>query len=211
MPSGSCGRPPKRSSTPTTRHRPSRHQAGEHPALGGHALVADFGIAKAVSGGTQAHRDRHGGGHAPLHEPGAVAGQRHGWPERPVQPGMRAIRVARGPAAVHGPNPMAVLARHSLEQVPSMQVVRNSIPMLWRTPLSARSRRRRRPLSRHEGVRPCAGRGGSRGSPPPHFIAPGQHTAHPATGPHRSRRTTAKIMRPGGTGTTLAAEFEATL
>ena len=30
-------------------HRPSRHQAGEHPAEDGHALVADFGIARAIS------------------------------------------------------------------------------------------------------------------------------------------------------------------
>ena len=32
------------------RRDPSRHQAGEHPAaVGGHALVADFGIARAVT------------------------------------------------------------------------------------------------------------------------------------------------------------------
>ena len=37
-------------------HRPPRHQAGEHPALrSGHALVADFGIARAITsaGGDQ--------------------------------------------------------------------------------------------------------------------------------------------------------------
>ena len=34
---------------PRARDRPPRHQAREHPAQGGHALVADFGIARAVS------------------------------------------------------------------------------------------------------------------------------------------------------------------
>ena len=51
---------------------PPGHQAGEHPAQSsGHALVADFGIARALSGGderlTRPARARHAG----LHEPGA--------------------------------------------------------------------------------------------------------------------------------------------
>ncbi len=33
-----------------------------------------------------------------------------------------------GQPPFHGPNAMAILARHSLEAVPSLQVVRNSIP-----------------------------------------------------------------------------------
>ena len=40
---------PTRCSTRTRRRDPPRHQAGEHPAHERHALVADFGIARAVS------------------------------------------------------------------------------------------------------------------------------------------------------------------
>ena len=59
---------------PPARRRPPRHQAGEHPAhRGGHALVADFGIARALErgGDDAADRDRARAGHARLHEPRA--------------------------------------------------------------------------------------------------------------------------------------------
>ena len=55
---------------------PPGHQAGKHPVAGRHALVRDFGVAKAVSEARagKTHRDRHHRRHAGLH--GAGTGRR---------------------------------------------------------------------------------------------------------------------------------------
>ena len=45
----------------------------------GTAVLADFGIAKALGSGTSDDRCRHEHRHAPLHEPGAGTGQGSGW------------------------------------------------------------------------------------------------------------------------------------
>ena len=56
---------------PRARRRPPRHQAREHPDRGGHAVVADFGIAKALAaaaGGERLTGDRASRRHPGLHE-----------------------------------------------------------------------------------------------------------------------------------------------
>ena len=97
----------------------------------GHALVADFGIARAVS---QAGGDK-------LTETGMAVGTPHYMsPEqglggehvdgRADQYSLACVfyEMLVGQPPFHGPNAMAILARHSMESVPSLQVVRHSIP-----------------------------------------------------------------------------------
>ena len=73
----------------------------------GQALVADFGIARALDRDRAgpAHRDRPDHRNARVHEP--RAGQRRPCrcAHRPVQPGLRALRDAGGGAAVHRTHP----------------------------------------------------------------------------------------------------------
>ena len=70
---------------------------------GGHALVADFGIARAVEPrAARADRDRAGDRHAGLHEPRAGVGDGDaGRAKRRVRAGLCAVRDAGGRAAVH--------------------------------------------------------------------------------------------------------------
>jgi TolB-like protein/tRNA A-37 threonylcarbamoyl transferase component Bud32 len=97
----------------------------------GHALVADFGIARAVS---QAGGDK-------LTETGMAVGTPHYMsPEQGLggnhvdgrsdeySLGCVLYEMLVGQPPFDGPNAMAILARHSMEGVPSLQVVRNSIP-----------------------------------------------------------------------------------
>ncbi len=97
----------------------------------GHALVADFGIARAVS---QAGGDK-------LTETGMAVGTPHYMsPEqglggehvdgRADQYSLACVfyEMLVGQPPFQGPNAMAILARHSMESVPSLQVVRHSIP-----------------------------------------------------------------------------------
>ena len=68
----------------------------------GSAMVADFGIGKALSARRLAHADRDGRGHPDLHEPRAgIGGLRRGRPHRSLQPRVRAVRDADRRAAVH--------------------------------------------------------------------------------------------------------------
>ena len=97
----------------------------------GHALVADFGIARAVS---EAGGDK-------LTETGMAIGTPHYMsPEQALaaehldgradQYSLACVfyEMLVGQPPFDGPNAMAILARQSMESVPSLQVVRNSIP-----------------------------------------------------------------------------------
>ena len=97
----------------------------------GHALVADFGIARALS---QAGADK-------LTETGMAIGTPHYMsPEqglggnhldgRSDEYSLACVlyEMLVGQPPFEGPNAMAILARHSMEGVPSLQIVRQSIP-----------------------------------------------------------------------------------
>ena len=97
---------------------------------GGHVLVADFGIARAV--------DEAGG--QKLTETGMAVGTPYYMsPEQAMGSAVDArsdiyslgcvlYELLAGQPPFTGPTPMAIIARHSLEAVPSIQVVRQSIP-----------------------------------------------------------------------------------
>ncbi|HET6778370.1 MAG TPA: serine/threonine-protein kinase, partial [Gemmatimonadales bacterium] len=97
----------------------------------GHALVADFGIARAAAAA----------GSDKLTETGMAVGTPHYMsPEQGLggervdgradqySLGCMLYEMLVGEPPFKGPNAMAILARHSMEVVPSLQVVRNSIP-----------------------------------------------------------------------------------
>src|SRR4051794_4760883 len=97
----------------------------------GHALVADFGIARAVS---EAGGDK-------LTETGMAVGTPHYMSPEQALGGVHidgrsdeyslacvTYEMLVGQPPFHGPNAMAILARHSMESVPSLQVVRHSVP-----------------------------------------------------------------------------------
>ncbi len=97
---------------------------------GGHALVADFGIAKALQSASSQK----------LTETGIAMGTPHYMsPEQSLggeldgrsdiySLGCVLYELLAGQPPFDGPNAMAVIARHSLEQVPSLQVVRTAVP-----------------------------------------------------------------------------------
>src|SRR5919107_342604 len=96
----------------------------------GRPLVADFGIARALS---QAGADK-------LTETGMAVGTPHYMsPEQAVGERIDGrtdeyslasmlYEMLIGQPPFHGPNALAILARHSMEAVPSLQIVRNSVP-----------------------------------------------------------------------------------
>jgi serine/threonine-protein kinase len=98
--------------------------------MNGHALVADFGIAKAVEAA----------GGEKLTETGMAVGTPHYMSPEQALGGTLDGRSDQyslacvlyecliGQTPFDGPSPMAVLARHAMEQVPSLQLVRNTIP-----------------------------------------------------------------------------------
>ncbi len=97
---------------------------------GGHALVADFGIAKAVSaaGGERLTQTGMAIGTPYYMSPEQAMGE--GIDGRGDQYSLACVlyELLAGQPPFTGPTPMAVLARHSLEKVPSLQIVRHSIP-----------------------------------------------------------------------------------
>jgi serine/threonine protein kinase len=72
---------------------------------GGHAVVADFGIARVAPEARcqrhQADRNRHVARHGDLHEPGAGPRRKSRLPQRHLLPGLHALRAPCWRAAVH--------------------------------------------------------------------------------------------------------------
>ena len=97
----------------------------------GHALVADFGIARAVSqaGGEKLTQTGMAVGTPHYMSPEQSLGSEHVDARSDVYSlGCVLYELLVGQPPFDGPNAMAILARHSLEAVPSLQVVRQSIP-----------------------------------------------------------------------------------
>ena len=99
--------------------------------LGGHALVADFGIARAVSSASEEKLTQTGMAVGTPHymSPEQSLGSEHVDARSDVYSlGCVLYEVLIGQPPFTGPNAMAIMARHSMEVVPSLQVVRQSVP-----------------------------------------------------------------------------------
>jgi eukaryotic-like serine/threonine-protein kinase len=98
---------------------------------GGHALVADFGIARAVSRASDEKLTQTGMAIGTPHymSPEQSLGSEYVDARSDVYSlGCVLYEVLIGQPPFTGPNSMAILARHSMEVVPSLQVVRASVP-----------------------------------------------------------------------------------
>jgi eukaryotic-like serine/threonine-protein kinase len=96
----------------------------------GHALVADFGIAKAVEVASAQKLTETGMALGTPHYMSpeqALGGELDGRSDQ-YSLGCVLYEALVGQPPFDGPNPMALLARHAMEQVPSVRVVRPSIP-----------------------------------------------------------------------------------
>ena len=99
--------------------------------LGGHALVADFGIARAVSeaGGEKLTQTGMAMGTPYYMSPEQALGSDRVDARSDVYSlGCVLYELLIGQPPFTGPNAMAIMARHSMEKVPSLQVVRSSVP-----------------------------------------------------------------------------------
>ena len=99
--------------------------------MGGHALVADFGIARAVSqaGGEKLTQTGMAIGTPHYMSPEQSLGSEHVDARSDIYSlGCVLYELLIGQPPFTGPNSMAIMARHSMEVVPSLQVVRSSIP-----------------------------------------------------------------------------------
>jgi eukaryotic-like serine/threonine-protein kinase len=97
----------------------------------GHALVADFGIARAVSqaGGEKLTQTGMAVGTPHYMSPEQSLGSEHVDARSDVYSlGCVLYELLIGEPPFQGPNAMAILARHAMEPVPSLQVVRQSVP-----------------------------------------------------------------------------------
>jgi eukaryotic-like serine/threonine-protein kinase len=97
----------------------------------GHALVADFGIARAVSqaGGEKLTQTGMAVGTPHYMSPEQSLGSDHVDARSDVYSlGCVLYELIVGQPPFLGPNAMAIMARHSMEVVPSLQVVRQSVP-----------------------------------------------------------------------------------
>ena len=99
--------------------------------LGGHALVADFGIARAVSeaGGEKLTQTGMAMGTPYYMSPEQSLGSDRVDARSDVYSlGCVLYELLIGDPPFTGPNAMAIMARHSMEKVPSLKVVRSSVP-----------------------------------------------------------------------------------
>src|SRR5690242_11282880 len=95
------------------------------------ALVADFGIARAVSvaGGENLTRTGMAIGTPTYMSPEQAMGSRDVTPESDIYSLACVVyEMLAGQPPFTGPTAMALLARHSLDNVPSLKIVRNTIP-----------------------------------------------------------------------------------
>ena len=99
----------------------------------GSALVADFGIARALAaaGRREADRDRALAGHAGLHEPGAGARETRRSTAAATSTAWAACSTRCWRASPPSPDrtAQAILARHAIDPVPSLRTVRSTVPL----------------------------------------------------------------------------------
>jgi serine/threonine-protein kinase len=97
----------------------------------GHGLVADFGIARAVDAATGEKLTQTGVAVGTPHymSPEQALGADHADGRSDIYSlGCVLYELLVGQPPFHGPNAMAILARHSMEAAPSLRVVRQSVP-----------------------------------------------------------------------------------
>jgi len=98
---------------------------------GGHALVTDFGIARAVTeaGSEQKLTQTGTAVGTPLYmSPEQAVGDHVGPTSDLYSVGCVLYEMLAGTPPFTGPNARAIMARHAMEQVPSVQVVRDTVP-----------------------------------------------------------------------------------
>jgi serine/threonine-protein kinase len=97
---------------------------------GGHALVADFGIARAASegGGQKLTQTGMALGTPVYMAPEQAAGEKVGPTADLYSLGCMLYEMLAGEAPFTGKNAMAIMARHAMENVPSIRIVRSSVP-----------------------------------------------------------------------------------
>jgi serine/threonine-protein kinase len=99
---------------------------------GGHALVADFGIARAIgelgSGGHKLTQTGMSVGTPVYMAPEQASGEAAGPTADIYSLGCVLYEMLAGEPPFTGPNPMAIMARHLMEQVPSVRIVRSAVP-----------------------------------------------------------------------------------
>jgi eukaryotic-like serine/threonine-protein kinase len=98
---------------------------------GGSALVADFGIARAVSvaGGERLTRTGMAVGTPTYMSPEQAMGSKDVTPESDIYSlACMVYEMLAGQPPFTGPTAMALLARHSLDNVPSLKIVRGTVP-----------------------------------------------------------------------------------
>jgi serine/threonine-protein kinase len=97
---------------------------------GGHALVADFGIARAASegGGQKLTQTGMALGTPVYMAPEQAAGEKVGPSADLYSLGCMLYEMLAGEPPFTGKNAMAIMARHAMENVPSIRIVRSSVP-----------------------------------------------------------------------------------
>ncbi len=97
---------------------------------GGHALVADFGIARALSeaGGSKLTETGMAVGTPLYMSPEQAAGEQVGPPSDLYSLACVLYEMLAGQPPFTGPNARAILARHAMDIPPSIQVVRDTVP-----------------------------------------------------------------------------------